>query len=139
VINLELPPLRRRGDDVTLLANFFLARYNAKNGKDLSGFTPAALEVLGRYGWPGNVRELENAVERAVVLCRQPHVDVDALPPHVVAGRARLEQVVIPVGSTLRDAEMELIQATLESTGGDKETAARILGIAARTIYRRLQ
>ena len=139
VINLELPPLRRRGDDVTLLADFFLARYNAKNSKQLSGFTPAALEVLGRYGWPGNVRELENAVERAVVLSRQTQVDVDALPPNVVAGRARLEQVVIPVGCTLRDAEMELIQATLESTGGDKEMAARILGIAARTIYRRLQ
>jgi two-component system response regulator HydG len=139
VINLELPPLRRRGDDVTLLANFFLARYNSKNSKLLTGFTPDALEVLGRYGWPGNVRELENAVERAVVLCRQSQVDVDALPPNVVAGRARLEQLVIPVGTMLRDAEMELIHATLESTGGDKEMAARILGIAARTIYRRLQ
>jgi two-component system response regulator HydG len=139
VINLELPPLRRRGDDVTLLANFFLARYNSKNAKQLTGFTADALEVLGRYGWPGNVRELENAVERAVVLCRQPQVGVEALPPNVVAGRARLEQIVIPVGTTLRDAEMELIQATLESAGGDKETAARILGIAARTIYRRLQ
>jgi two-component system response regulator HydG len=139
VINLELPPLRRRGDDVALLANFFLAKYNSKNAKQLLGFTPEALEVLGRYGWPGNVRELENAVERAVVLCRQPQVGVEALPPNVVAGRARLEQIVIPVGTTLRDAEMELIQATLESAGGDKETAARILGIAARTIYRRLQ
>jgi two-component system response regulator HydG len=127
VINVELPPLRRRGDDVILLADFFLARYNAKNGKHLTGFTPEAQDVLGRYAWPGNVRELENAVERA------------ALPPHVVAGRARKEQIVIPVGTTLRDAEMELIQATLESAGGDKETAARILGIAARTIYRRLQ
>ena len=139
VINLDLPPLRRRGDDVTLLANFFLARYNAKNGKQLAGFTPDALEVLGRYGWPGNVRELENAVERAVVLSRQNQVDLDALPPNVVAGRARLDQIVIPVGTTLRDAEMDLIEATLESTGGDKEMAARILGIAARTIYRRLQ
>jgi two-component system response regulator HydG len=139
VINVELPPLRRRGDDVILLADFFLARYNAKNSKHLAGFTPEAQEVLGRYAWPGNVRELENAVERAVVLCRQPQIDVDALPPHVVAGRARKEQIVIPVGTTLRDAEMELIQATLESAGGDKETAARILGIAARTIYRRLQ
>ena len=139
VINLELPPLRRRGDDVALLANFFLVRYNSKNAKQLAGFTPDALEVLGRYGWPGNVRELENAVERAVVLCRQPQVGVEALPPNVVAGRARLEQIVIPVGTTLRDAEMELIQATLESAGGDKETAARSVGIAARTIYRRLQ
>jgi len=139
VINLELPPLRRRGEDVVLLSNFFLQRYNEKNGKQLAGFSPAALDVLGRYAWPGNVRELENAVERAVVLSKDTMVDVDVLPPSVVAGRQRFNTVNIPVGTTLRDAEMELIQATLESTGGDKETAANILGIASRTIYRKMQ
>ncbi len=139
VINLELPALRRRGGDVDLLASFFLQKYNDKNGKDLQGFTPAALAVLARYGWPGNVRELENAVERAVVLGKGTLIDVDLLPPVVVAGRQRVDVVSIPVGTTLRDAEMELIQATMDSVGGDKETAANILGIAARTIYRKLQ
>ena len=139
VINLELPALRRREGDVDLLANFFLQKYNEKNGKVLHGFTPAALEVLGRYSWPGNVRELENAVERAVVLCKGELIDVDVLPPSVVAGRQRVDAVSIPVGTTLRDAEMALIQATMDSVEGDKETAANILGIAARTIYRKLQ
>ncbi len=139
VINLELPELRRRGGDVDLLANFFLQKYNEKNGKDLQGFTPAALEVLARYSWPGNVRELENAIERAVVLSKDSLVDVDVLPPGVVAGRQRIDMVSIPVGTALKDAEMELIQATMDSVGGDKETAANILGIAARTIYRKMQ
>ena len=139
VINVELPALRHRGEDVLLLADFFLQKYNEKNSKNLQGFSPEALEILTRYAWPGNVRELENAVERAVVLSKGDLVDAAALPQSVVAGRQRYDAVTIPVGTTLRDAEMRLIEATLESTGGDKETAANILGIAARTIYRKLQ
>jgi two-component system response regulator HydG len=139
VINLELPALRSRGEDVILLANFFLQRYNQKNGKQIQGFSPAAAEALSRCAWPGNVRELENAVERAVVLSKGAVVEVDVLPRSVVAGRRRYEVLSIPVGTTLRDAELELIQATLESVDGDKETAANILGIASRTIYRKLQ
>ncbi len=139
VINLELPPLRLRGEDVILLANFFLGTYNRKNDKQLQGFSADALEVLSRYSWPGNVRELENAIERAVVLSKGPFIDVGGLPKAVIAGRKRFESITLPVGTTLRDAEMELISATLESTGGDKDIAANILGIAARTIYRKLQ
>ena len=71
VINIELPPLRARGEDVILLANRFLQVYNQKNGKDLRGFTKAAMEALTRYRWPGNVRELENCIERAVVLSKE--------------------------------------------------------------------
>ncbi len=139
VINLELPSLRSRGEDVVLLSNFFLQKYNEKNGKQLEGFTPRALDVMGKYAWPGNVRELENAIERAVVLSKESLVDTDVLPSSVVKGRQRSDTVNIPVGTTLRDAEMELIQATLDSTDGDKETAANILGIASRTIYRKMQ
>ncbi|MFT5232901.1 MAG: two-component system response regulator HydG [Candidatus Krumholzibacteriia bacterium] len=139
VINLELPALRRRGGDVDLLANFFLQKYNLKNAKQLQGFAAGVSDVLGRYSWPGNVRELENAIERAVVLSKGAVVEVDVLPPAVVAGKQRVDVVSFPVGTRLRDAEMELIQATMDSVGGDKETAANILGIAARTIYRKLQ
>ncbi|MCP4293115.1 MAG: sigma-54-dependent Fis family transcriptional regulator [bacterium] len=139
VINLELPPLRARGGDVILLANFFLQKYNERNKKNISGFTKAATDVLGRYSWPGNVRELENAMERAVVMCRGDFVDEQNLPKNVVEGRQRLDALSLPVGTTLKDAEMALIEATLESTQGDKETAARILGIASRTIYRKIQ
>lgn len=139
VINLELPALRDRGEDVILLANFFLQIYNEKNSKTLEGFTTQAVDALNRYAWPGNVRELENAIERAVVLGKGAFIDMDVLPRSVVAGRKRFEAVTIPVGTTLRDAEMELIQATLDSVDGDKETAANILGIASRTIYRKMQ
>lgn len=138
VINLELPSLRRRGGDVDLLADFFLNKYNQKNGKQLAGFAPGVSEVLSRYSWPGNVRELENAIERAVVLSKGSVIEVDVLPPAVVAGKQRVDVMSFPVGTTLKDAEMALIQATLDSVGGDKETAANILGIAARTIYRKM-
>ncbi len=140
VINVELPPLRSRGEDILLLANFFLQRYNEKNSKNITGFSKAAVEAINRYTWPGNVRELENCVERAVVLSKGLLIDTDVLPQAVLAGGPkRNDSVTIPVGSTLREAELELIRATLESTSGDKETAARILGIAARTIYRKVK
>ncbi|RKZ18809.1 sigma-54-dependent Fis family transcriptional regulator [bacterium] len=139
VINLELPALRLRGEDVVLLADFFLQRYNEKNSKDLRGFTQEALEAITRHAWPGNVRELENAMERAVVLAKQDMIQLEDLPGSVVTGRQKFDALNIPVGTTLRDAEMQLIRATLESTGGDKETAANVLGIASRTIYRKLQ
>ena len=139
VVRVELPPLRSRGGDILLLANHFLQKYNQKNDKNMTGFTGAAVEALNRYAWPGNVRELENCIERAVVLSKSLLVDVDVLPQAVLAGRKRADALTIPIGSTLREAELELIKATLESTGGDKETAANILGIASRTIYRKVQ
>ena len=139
VINIDLPPLRARTGDVVLLAGFFLKIAGEKNGKKVDGFTRAALESLQRYAWPGNVRELENCVERAVVLSKGGLIDVDVLPQAVRAGKRVTETVTFPVGTTLHDAEMELIRATLASTDGDKETAARILGIASRTIYRKIK
>nr|MEE4268398.1 sigma 54-interacting transcriptional regulator [Candidatus Krumholzibacteria bacterium] len=138
VINVELPPLRWREQDVELLANFFLKKYNAKNSKNLEGFAPETLEAMDKYNWPGNVRELENAVERAVVLSKGPLIGVEALPQSVLVGRKRFDVVNITVGTTLREAERALIEATLASVDGDKETAANILGIASRTIYRKL-
>lgn len=139
VINLELPPLRDRGADVMLLANFFLRKYNQRNNKQIAGFSSKAADVMGRYSWPGNVRELENAVERAVVMGKDEIIDTGVLPRSVIDGRQRFDVLSMPVGTTLKDAEMALIEATLESTNGDKETAARILGIASRTIYRKIQ
>jgi DNA-binding NtrC family response regulator len=138
VINLELPPLRQRTGDILLLANLFLKMANEKNKKAISGFTKGASEAINRYAWPGNVRELENCVERATVLCKNVVIDVESLPQSVIAGRKRQDAITIPLGTTLRDAEMELIRVTLESTGGDKDIAANILGIASRTIYRKL-
>ncbi|MBS2027630.1 MAG: sigma-54-dependent Fis family transcriptional regulator [Deltaproteobacteria bacterium] len=83
VINLVLPPLRQRPDDVPLLAHHFVMVYSEKSAKKVTGITSEAMESLTRYGWPGNVRELENVIERAVVLCSSPQIGVDDLPPEV--------------------------------------------------------
>src|SRR3954447_6867038 len=148
VIQVILPPLRERIEDIPLLADHFIARYAAKNGKQFSGITPGAMEALEAYTWPGNVRELENAIERAVVLSPGSEIDIDALPqpllqaargprgpiPPALEGRT----LAIPLGTTMEEIELRVIRETLRHTKGDKNLAAQLLGIAARTIYRKL-
>ncbi len=90
VIAVPIPPLRDRREDIPLLAEHFLQLYGARNGRQLVGFSRAALDLLTRYEWPGNVRELENTVERAVVLCRGTSIEVDDLPPDVRSGSGTL-------------------------------------------------
>jgi two-component system response regulator HydG len=136
VIRLAVPPLSARYEDIPLLAQHFLARYAAKNGKTVTGFTDEALDALGAWDWPGNVRELENAVERAVVLCRGDVLRVDDLPPAVRQGRGR-PSLTFAVGTPLKVVERRMIEETLRATEGDKTLAANLLGITARTIYRR--
>jgi len=140
VIPIRIPPLRDRIEDVPLLGNHFLRMYAAKHGKEARGFTDQALHLMGNYGWPGNVRELENAVERAVVLCGSPQVGADDLPPELrdpQAGHGR--QVTFSVGTPLEEVERRMILETLKFTRGDKRLAADLLGIATRTIYRKLE
>jgi len=137
VIRLEIPPLRDRYDDIPLLAQHFLVKFNRKNGTSLQGFTAEALEALAAWPWPGNVRELENAVERAVVLCREDRIDLDDLPAAIRKGRGARQRISFEVGTPLKHVERRMIEETLRSTGGDKVLAASLLGITARTIYRR--
>jgi two-component system response regulator HydG len=140
VIPIRVPPLRDRLEDVPLLADHFLRIYAHKHGKRVSGFTEAALHRMGNYGWPGNVREFENAVERAVVLCRGELVDELDLPPELrdpQAGHGR--QITFSVGTPLEEVERRMISETLKFTRGDKRLAADLLGIATRTIYRKLE
>jgi two-component system response regulator HydG len=155
VIQVTLPPLRDRIEDVGLLADHFIARASAKNGKAVRGLTRAALSALEAYAWPGNVRELENAVERAVVLSRGQELDVDDLPEAVRRASAlraagatgALEPALlldgrtlsVPLGTTMEEIELRVIRETLRHTKGDKNLAAQLLGIAARTIYRKLE
>jgi two-component system response regulator HydG len=136
VIRLALPPLRDRAGDVPLLAQHFVVRMAAKDRKTIRGFTPEAIDALAAYRWPGNVRELENAVERAVVLCRDEWIDVQHLPAAVRQGEGR-RRLTFEVGTPLKAVERALIEETLRYTGGDKGLAASLLGITARTIYRR--
>jgi len=152
VVRVRLPPLRERREDVPLLASEFLRRAAAQAGRAVGGFTPAALAALERYGWPGNVRELLHAVERAVILGGEL-VDLPdlpepvreaalAAPPSQEAGPASPAgsppAIVIPFGTPMEEVERLVIRRTLEQTRGDKTLAAQILGIAARTIYRKL-
>jgi len=140
VIPIRIPPLRDRIEDVPLLADHFLRKYADKHGKPTQGFTDEALHRMANYGWPGNVRELENAVERSVVLARQARVGADDLPPELrdpQAGHGR--QVTFSVGAQLEEVERRMIQETLKFTRGDKRLAADLLGIATRTIYRKLE
>jgi two-component system response regulator HydG len=142
VIPVHVPPLRDRRDDVPLLVQHFVQVYADKNAKQITGCTPAALAKLVDYPWPGNVRELENAIERAVVLTRSPMIDEDALPREIrdaesaaIGGHA----LSFPIGTPLAEIEMRVIRETLRHTRGDKRLAAKLLGIATRTIYRRLE
>jgi two-component system response regulator HydG len=137
VIRLRVPPLSERPEDVPLLAQFFLARYASKNRKELEGFSPDALDALGGYRWPGNVRELENVVERAVVLSRGQQVVLDSLPEQVRQGRGARMVLSFRVGTPIKEMERAMIESTLRFAGGDKNLAANLLGITARTIYRR--
>jgi two-component system response regulator HydG len=144
VIPVSVPPLRDRRDDIPLLAQHFVQVYAEKNGKAIAGCTPVALERLAEYGWPGNVRELENAIERAVVMTRagQTVIDEDALPREIrdaTPGTASASSLTFPIGMPLAEIEMRVIHETLRHTRGDKRLTAKLLGIATRTIYRRLE
>ncbi len=113
VVAVELPPLRDRKGDVAALASFFLRRYAAENGRQIDGFSDDALARLTAYAWPGNVRELENVIERAVVLCNEPRIEVKHLPASVVPQAEREGAPPVP-GSTIHDLERYAILKTLE-------------------------
>jgi two-component system response regulator HydG len=146
VVSVTLPPLRERREDVPLLASAFLRRIAEQAGKRVVGFAPAALGALEAYPWPGNVRELLHAVERAVILTRGEAVELADLPepirqaapapaPSAAPAGAGL---LVPPGTPLDEVERMVIRETLRQTKGDKNLAAQILGIAPRTIYRKL-
>ena len=136
VIRIDMPPLRLREGDVPLLAQHFLQKYTLDNHKRIEGFTEAAREKMLAHRWPGNVRELENAIERAVVLCDGPRIDVDHLPmetgPTSLGGGPRVP------GASMAEIEKHAILTTLEAVGGSTTRAAQMLGISVRTIQYRM-
>jgi DNA-binding NtrC family response regulator len=138
VVSIDVPALRKRTGDIPLLAMHFLRRFAKENEKAVTGFTDEALERLVRYPWPGNVRELENAVERAVVVCRGDVVRAEDLAPSIV-GEAAVVSGMPPIpGSTLAELERYALLKTLEHTGGSTSRAAEILGISPRKIQYKL-
>jgi two-component system response regulator HydG len=138
VIPITMPPMRDRREDIPLLCDHFLRRYCRKNKKEIKGFVRRALDLLMDYRWPGNVRELENAIERAVVLARGEVLDVADFPAHMVGQAATGGQITFSIGTPLEEMERRMIRETLRHTDGDKRLAAQLLGIATRTIYRKL-
>jgi two-component system response regulator HydG len=142
VIQIAVPALRARGNDILLLAQHFLARAAGRNGKAVGGFSPAAAERLLSYNWPGNVRELQNAVERAVALTAFDRVTPEDLPERIRTHR-RAQLVVADEDPTsllpMHEVERRYILHVLESAGGNKTVAARILGFDRRTMYRKLE
>ncbi|PYS49553.1 MAG: DNA-binding response regulator [Acidobacteria bacterium] len=139
VINIRIPPLRERKEDVHLLAMHFLKMYADKNAKPIEGFTEEAMLALTSYDWPGNVRELENAIERAVVFTNGKQIPLSVLPQQVSAFAESRHSLTFKIGTPLRELERKAIDITLHHTRGDKNMAARLLGIAPRTIYRHLE
>ncbi len=137
VFPIQLPPLRERQGDVPLLAEHFLAELNRAESKR-KRFNSAALERLSEYQWPGNVRELRNVVQRAFIIA-DTEITPATLPPEIGSAKdAPAAQAVPAPGVTLAESDRRLILATLESCGGDKKAAAKILGISLKTLYNRL-
>lgn len=138
VVNIHVPPLRERRDDIPLLATSFLREFAQENGKELGGFDPRARQALYAYSWPGNVRELRNCIESAVVMAAGPLIGVDDLPPGPRSASAERE-IRIPALSSLAGAERILIAETLLAMGGNKSKTAEVLGIGRKTLYQKIE
>ena len=145
VVELAVPSLTERKEDIPLLAQHFLEMFATKNQKEIKGFTPRAMHHLIRYDWPGNVRELMNAVERGVVLARTPYLDEADflfLKDALLSGdedQAEPANLAIEGDAPLGEIEKTAILKTLEAAGGNKSEAARRLGITRKTLHKKLK
>lgn len=138
VVNIHVPPLRERKDDILLLAAAFVREFAQENGKPVEGIDPKARAALYSHSWPGNVRELRNCIESAIVMCKSTILQLDDLPPNVVQSNDS-DVIRVPVGSTLSKAEREVIRSTLLHQKGNKSRTAEILGIGRKTLHRKIK
>jgi DNA-binding NtrC family response regulator len=143
VFILNAPPLRDRTEDIPILAEHFLEEFREANRAPVSGFSKDALDHLLRHPWPGNVRELRNAVERSVIVCSGGEIQPHHLPPSIRSAPAPSvaeggRDLLVPIGTSIAEAERLLILETLKICGGEKPRAATILGISLKTLYTRL-
>ena len=139
VFTVALPPLRERAEDVRLLAQHFIHRFNDKHGATVRGASPGVLERLGAFRWPGNVRELRNVVERAVILAREGWIERVHLPPYLRRAATSGGGITVPAGVTAAEAEKILILETLKRLDNNKSRAARELGLDVKTIRSKLK
>ncbi len=139
VVHLHLPPLRERREDIPLLAEHLLERHARRMGRSRMGFSPETLAVLMAYGWKGNVRQLENAVQRALVVCRGRVIHPEHLPPEILAAPGGTVSGKKASSPAATDPVMEETLRALERAGGRHGEAARLLGIHRSTLWRRLR
>jgi two-component system response regulator HydG len=142
VIEISVPPLRERMNDVLLLAQLFLERFGERMSKSVTGITAPAAEKLVAYSWPGNVRELQNCMERAVVFAQHDQITVEDLPDNIRQHKAT--RVILDTSDpstlpTLQQVEKRYVERVLHACGGNKRRAARILGVDRKTLYRRME
>jgi len=138
VIPIHIPPLKERREDIPLLIEHFVEKYNRENGKAIAGVSQRALKLLVNYHWPGNVRELENMIERAVVTGRSDTLTDADFPIDLAIGEAGALDAGLRIPMKLEEGSKYLILKTLEKFGGNKTKAAEALGISARTIRNKL-
>src|SRR4051812_30943874 len=140
VVQIDLPPLRDRAEDIQLLANEFLERFATQNGKKISKFEDKAWDWILSYNWPGNVRELKNAIERAVILARGEKISLnDVMPRHLRLPGEASATVTIPVGASFSDGRRRMFLQTLASTGGDLSRTAKLLGVGPDDVRKELE
>jgi len=139
VFAIRLPALRERKDDIPLLAQSFVKEFSARNDREVAGVSDEAMRQLERYEWPGNVRELRNVIERATIVANGALVAPGDLPP--LSGpqpAARAAGGGLAPGTTVDEAERQLIEITLQHTSGNKTRAAEMLGISLKTLHNKL-
>jgi DNA-binding NtrC family response regulator len=141
VIDIELPPLRERREDIPLLVDHFINQFGNKPNRKISGVSEEALRILINYSWPGNVRELENIIQRAIALCRHEAILPEDLPSSML--NEQMDKSLLEKGLhkkyTLDQLEKEYIKNVLIEAGGNKSKAAEILGLDRKTLYRKIE
>ena len=138
VFTIHLPTLKERREDVPLLVQHFIEKFNGETGKHVQGLSPGAMDVLQNYAWPGNIRELRNTVERAMILTDGDTISEEHLPPDMRPTRPEAATLRVPLGIQLREVEKEYILASLQRNGGNKARTAEVLGISEKTLYNKL-
>ena len=137
VVNIHVPPLRERREDIPLLAATFLHEFSRENGKQVEGFDPRSRQALYAYDWPGNVRELRNCIESAVVMSSGKFVTIDDLPPGPRSAQEKKE-IHLPAFCSIEEAEKIIIAETLAMLGGNKTKTAEVLKIGRKTLYQKI-
>jgi transcriptional regulator with PAS, ATPase and Fis domain len=139
VVNITVPPLRERKDDLPLLIREFIVQSAQENGKQVTGIDEKARSVLFNYDWPGNIRELKNCIESTVVMCRGTVITKNDLPPSLGGNPSNDDNTItISLGTRLEEAEGKIIRETLRFQKGNKSRTAEVLGIGRKTLDRKL-